>query len=258
MKKILCLALLFSWMAHGKIKTETVEYIEGETVLEGYLAMPATLSKKTPTIILVHDWKGVGKQVKEKAEEMAKLGYIALAADIYGKGVRPASAEEAGKTAGFYKSNRKVLRLRAEAAINYLKTIKFADTDKLVAAGYCFGGTTVLEMARAGQNVAGVVSFHGGLDADNMTDAKNIKGQVLVLHGAVDPYVKPIELENFEKEMNTNNVDWRMIKYAGAVHSFTNKEAGNDNSKGAAYNEKADRRSAVDFMAFLKEVAPIK
>ena len=258
MKKLLCLALFFSFAINAKIKTETVEYKDGETILEGYIAMPAKLSKKTPVVILVHEWTGLGDYVKGRAEELAKLGYVAFGVDIYGKGIRPPAPEEAGKTAGYYKSNRKILRQRTQAALDYLKTVKMADTDRVVAAGYCFGGTTALEMARAGQNIIGAVSFHGGLNADNMTDAKNIKSQVLVLHGAVDPYVSAEELANFEKEMNTNNVDWRMVKYAGAVHSFTNKAAGNDNSKGAAYNERADKRSMVDFLAFLKEVAPLK
>lgn len=258
MKKLLCLALFFSFATNAKIKSETVEYKDGDTVLEGYIAMPAKLTKKTPVVVLVHEWTGLGDYVKGRADELAKLGYIAFGADIYGKGVRPPAPEEAGKTAGFYKTNRNILRQRTQAALDYLKSVKMADTDKVVAAGYCFGGTTALEMARAGQNIIGAVSFHGGLTADNMTDAKNIKGQVLVLHGAVDPYVKDEEVATFEKEMNTNNVDWRLIKYAGAVHSFTNKAAGNDNSKGAAYNEKADKRSMADFLTFLKEVAPLK
>lgn len=257
--KILLLALsLLSFNSWSKIKTETVEYKEGDTVLEGYIAYPAKLTKKTPVVVLVHEWTGLGDFVKGRADELAKRGYIAFGADIYGKGVRPSTPEEAGKTAGLYKSNRALLRKRAEAALNYLSTVKNADTSKIVAAGFCFGGTTALEMGRAGQNIVGVVSFHGGLGADNLIDAKNIKGQVLVLHGAVDPYVSETELKNFEKEMNDNKVDWRMVKYANAVHSFTNKAAGNDNSKGAAYNEMADKRSMVDFLAFLNEVAPIK
>lgn len=258
MKILLLLCSFLSLSTMAKIKTETVEYKEGETVLEGYVAYPKKMTKKTPVVILVHEWTGLGDFVKERAQELARRGYIAFGADIYGKGVRPSTPEEAGKTAGIYKSNRALLRKRAEAALNYVSTLKNVDSEKIVAAGFCFGGTTALEMGRAGQKLAGIVSFHGGLGADNTTDAKNIQGQVLVLHGAVDPYVSETELKTFEKEMNDNKVDWRMVKYANAVHSFTNKAAGNDNSKGAAYNELADKRSMVDFMAFLNEVAPLK
>lgn len=258
MKILLLICSFLSLSTMAKIKTETVEYKEGETVLEGYVAYPAKMTKKTPVVILVHEWTGLGDFVKERANELAKRGYIAFGADIYGKGVRPTTPDEAGKTAGIYKSNRALLRKRAEAALNYVTTLKNVDSEKIVAAGFCFGGTTALEMGRAGQKLAGIVSFHGGLGADNLTDAKNIQGQVLVLHGAVDPYVSEAELKTFEKEMNDNKIDWRMVKYANAVHSFTNKAAGNDNSKGAAYNELADKRSMVDFMAFLNEVAPLK
>lgn len=258
MKVLLLICSFLSLSTLAKIKSETVEYKEGETVLEGYVAYPEKMTKKTPVVILVHEWTGLGDFVKERANELAKRGYIAFGADIYGKGVRPSTPEEAGKTAGIYKSNRALLRKRAEAALNYVTTLKNVDSEKIVAAGFCFGGTTALEMGRAGQKLAGIVSFHGGLGADNITDAKNIKGQVLVLHGAVDPYVSETELKTFEKEMNDNKIDWRMVKYANAVHSFTNKAAGNDNSKGAAYNELADKRSMVDFMAFLNEVAPLK
>ncbi len=258
MKYFLILLSLLSLSSFAKTKAETVFYKEADTELEGFIAYPEKLTKKTPVVILVHEWTGLGDYVKGRAQELANLGYIAFGVDIYGKGIRPATPEEAGKVAGSYKSNRALLRARTQAALDYLKTVKMADTDRVVAVGYCFGGTTVLEMARAGQNIVGAVSFHGGLNADNLTDAKNIKGQVLVLHGAVDPYVKPEEVATFEKEMNDNNVDWRLIKYANAVHSFTNKAAGNDNSKGAAYNELADKRSMVDFKSFLNEVIPLK
>ena len=139
------------------------------------------------------------------------------------------------------------------AAFDLLKNHKNVDSAKIGAIGFCFGGTTVLELARSGAPVAGVVSFHGGLSSPTPDDAKNVKAKVLVLHGADDPFVKPDEVLAFEDEMRKGGVDWQLVSYGGAVHSFTNKAAGTDNSKGAAYNEKADQRSWLAMKNFFAE-----
>ena len=131
------------------------------------------------------------------------------------------------------------------------------DTGKVLAIGFCFGGATVLELARTGADVLGVVSFHGGpLDSPTPDDAKNIKSRVLVLHGAADPNVPPAQVTAFEKEMRDAKVDWQLVAYGNTVHSFTDPAAGNDNSKGAAYNEKADKRSWIAMQDFFKEILP--
>jgi dienelactone hydrolase len=135
------------------------------------------------------------------------------------------------------------MRSRANAGLEVLRNHPLADVNRIAAIGYCFGGTVVLEMARSGAELAGVVSFHGGLSTPNPSDAKNIKGKVLVLHGADDPAVPPDQVIAFQDELRKAGVDWQMVSYGGAVHSFTNPEAGNDPSRGAAYNEKADKRS---------------
>jgi dienelactone hydrolase len=246
-------------LAHAKVKTEVVEYKEGDTVLEGYLAYDdAKTFVKKPGVVIVHDWKGLQANAKMRAEMMAGMGYVAFAADIYGKGVRPQTNEEAGKLAGTYKKDPALLRRRAEAALNELKKNKQVAPNRIVAMGYCFGGTTVLEMGRAGMPLAGIVSFHGGLTTATPDDAKNIKGKVLVLTGADDPNVPPSQVEDFEKEMKNAGVDYEVVSYGGAVHSFTIKEAGNDNSKGAAYNEKADKRSWQAMKDFFSEVLNTK
>ncbi len=202
----------------------------------------------------MHQWKGLTDYEKERARMLAEMGYVALAVDIYGKGIRPKDAKEAGAEAGKYKQDRKVLRSRVRAGLAALTKESLVDSGRVAAIGYCFGGTTALELARSGAEVAGVVSFHGGLDSPTPSDGKNIRCKVLVLHGADDPYVPAKDVEAFETEMRDGGVDWQMVKYGGAVHSFTEKHAGDSNSKGAAYNEKADRRSWAGMKQFFGEI----
>jgi dienelactone hydrolase len=231
-----------------------VEYKQADTVLEGYLAEPTSGSDKRPGVVVVHDWMGPGRFPTAIADRLAQMGYVAFAADIYGKGVRPTTPREAGELAGKYKADRPLLRARVLAALDVLKRNENVDPKRIAAIGYCFGGTTVLELARSGADIAGVVSFHGGLETPAPADAKNIKCKVLALHGADDPYVPAKEVAAFEDEMTKAGVDWQLIKYSGAVHGFTNPEAGHDNSKGAAYNERADKRSWEAMKLFFAEV----
>ena len=258
MKKLLILVSLFiGQAAFAKIVSEKVTYKEGSNELEGYVVFDSVKvqgNKKLPGMVIVHDWMGVGDYVKMRAEQMAGLGYVAFVADIYGKGVRPKDANEAGALAGKFKEgDRKPMRARAESALNELKKNKHVDADKISAMGYCFGGTTVLEMARMGLPLKSVISFHGGLQTPNLTEAKNIKAKLLVLHGAIDPYVKPDEVAAFKKEMDDAAVDYQFIAYSGAVHAFTEKHAGTDIKTGAAYNEMADKRSFAALKTFLSE-----
>ena len=252
---ILVLALLFS-LASGmaQITIEPVEYRQGETVLDGYVAYDAALKGKQPGVVIVHDWMGVGEYVKMRAEQLAKLGYVAFVADIYGRGVRPKNTQEASQQAGKYRADRPLLRARAQAALDRLRQEARVDAGRIAAIGYCFGGGTVLELARSGADLAGVISFHGNLDTPNPDDAKQIKAKVLVLHGGDDPYVPAAQVEAFQSEMRKANVDWQFVAYGGAVHAFTQKGAGNDPSKGAAYNERADKRSFVEMTTFFKEL----
>lgn len=236
----LCVAVGSSFAA---IKTETVEYKEGETTLEGFLAYDDSVLNKRPGVLIVHQWKGVTDYEKMRARQLAEMGYVAFVADIYGKGIRPATPQLAGAEAGKYKNDRALLRKRVQAGLAELKKSRMVDTSRTGAIGYCFGGTTVLELARSGAEVSGVVSFHGGLGTPTPEDAKNIKGKVLALHGADDPHVPPDEVLAFAEEMREADVDWQLVAYGNAVHSFTDKNAGTDNSKEAAYNEKADKRS---------------
>jgi dienelactone hydrolase len=236
------------------IKTETVAYKHGDVALEGWLAYDDAATGKQPGILVVHEWKGLGAHAKHSAEELAKMGYVAFAVDMYGTGIRPQTNQEAAVEAGKYKADRALMRARINAGLSQLKSYPNVDANRIAAIGYCFGGLTVLELARSGANVAGVVSFHGGLDSPAPADGKNIKAKVLVLHGADDPFVPAADIAAFQNELRQAGVDWRMVYYGGAVHSFTNREAGADNAKGAAYNERADKLSWQAMAAFFEEI----
>jgi dienelactone hydrolase len=245
-------------MVTAGVKTEEIDYKDGDVALQGYLAYDDAQTGKRPGVLIVHEWTGHNKYVRRRAEQLAQLGYVAFALDMYGKGVLAKDSTEAAKLSTPFKADRALMRKRANAGLDVLKKNEHADTSHLAAMGYCFGGTTVLELARGGADLVGVISFHGDLDTPKPEDAKNIKGKVLALHGADDPFVKPDIVAKFEDEMRKAKVDWELVKYGGAVHSFTNPEAGNDPSKGAAYNMEADARSWQAMKDFFAELFPKK
>lgn len=247
-------ALLLSLNLQAAIHTETVVYRSDGVELEGFLAYDKAKSGPRPGVLVVHQWKGLTDYEKKRCEMLAKLGYTAFAVDIYGKGIRPATTADAGKLAGQYKSDRALLRARVNAGLEALRKSGQVDAKRIACIGYCFGGTTALELARSGADVAGVVSFHGGLSTPSPEDAKKIRGKVLVLHGADDPFVPAPEVAGFQDEMRQAKVDCQFVAYSGAVHSFTHWEAGSDNSKGAAYHEKADHRSWEAMRTFFAEL----
>jgi dienelactone hydrolase len=247
------LVLICSMTTQAAIHTETVEYKQGDATLEGFLAYDDSISGKRPGVLVVHQWFGLTDYEKRRAEQLASLGYVAFCADIYGKDSRPKDVQDAGVTAGKYKSDRKLLRERVNAGLNELRKNDLVDAKKIAAIGYCFGGTTVLELARSGADLNGVVSFHGGLDSPTPADGKNIKCKVLVLAGADDPFQKPEDLTTFENEMRDAKVDWQITFYGGAVHAFTQPNPGFVNA-GAKYNERADKRSWQAMKDFFAEI----
>lgn len=240
--------------ARSDIVSKPVTYKQGDTVLEGLSVYDDALHGPRPAVLVVHQWMGLGDYEKKRSEMLARLGYNVFAADIYGQGVRPKSPQEAGAVAGKFKNDRALLRARVRAGLDVLLKHELTDPKRVAAIGYCFGGTTVLELARSGADIAGVVSFHGGLSAADPGDARNIKARVLALHGADDPHVPVKEVEAFEDEMRQGGVDWQLVAYGGAVHAFTDWNAGSDNSKGVAYNERADRRSWEAMKQFFAEI----
>ena len=239
--------------ARAALISQTVDYKQGDSVLEGYLVYDDARKDKRPGILVVHEWKGLNAYAKRRADMLAQLGYVAFAADIYGKGIRPQTIDEAGAMAGKFKADRALLRARVNAGLDVLKSQPNVDTSKLAAIGYCFGGTAVLELGRSGADIKGIVSFHGGLSSPTPQDARNIKAKVLALHGAADPFVKADEVAAFEKEMTDAGVNYRLIKYPGAMHGFTNPDNQNV-PPGALYNEAADKASWIEMQKFFKEI----
>jgi dienelactone hydrolase len=256
MRSILAGMLLLglAMMSRAELVREDVVYKQGDVTLKGYFVYDEALIGKRPGVLVVHEWWGLNDYAKRRADELAQLGYLALACDIYGNGRIAATPEEARALAGPFYTDRAVLRARVRAGLDEIRAHIQCDSNRVAAIGYCFGGMTVLELARSGAPVLGVVSFHGGLATPNPDDAKNIKGKVLALHGGDDPNVKPEEVAAFEDEMRKAGVDWQLVVYGGAVHSFTNPASGNDPSKGVAYNEKADRRSWEVMKNFFAEI----
>lgn len=244
---------LFLLPVAAAIRTEAIEYSEGDTTLEGWVAYDDAKSGPSPGVVIVHQWRGLGDYEKKRAQMLAEIGYVAFCADIYGKGVRPATAEVAGKQAGQFKGDRPLLRRRVSAALAKLKSLRQCDARKTAAMGYCFGGTAALELARSGADTLGVVSFHGGLASPTPQDARNSKARVLALHGADDPFVPADEVAGFQQEMRAAGVDWQFVAYGGAVHSFTDWSA-TGAMKGAQYNEAADRRSWEAMRGFFAEL----
>jgi dienelactone hydrolase len=238
------------------VKSRTVEYKIGDQSFEGVFVYPQASKGKLPGVLMVHNWLGVSDETKKQAERMARLGLAVFAVDVYGKGIRAKGPQDAMPLASKYKGDRKLFRERVLRGLEILREQKEVDPAKIVAAGYCFGGTGVIELARAGADVKAVVSFHGGLDSPTPADGKNIKAKVVALQGADDPYVKPADIAAFQNEMRTHNVDWQMTVYGGAVHSFTELGAGSDAKTGAAYNRKADQRSFEVFTDLIGELFP--
>lgn len=240
--------------ATAALKHETLTYQYGGETFRGALVYDDAIPGKRPGVLVVHEWMGLVPLTRQKAEEVAKLGYVALAADMYGEGRTAKNTQEAALWAGALRQDRALMRARANAALEALGRHARVDGQRLAVMGYCFGGGVALELARSGAPLRGAVSFHGNLDTPHPADARNIKGQVLVLHGADDPHVSAEQVAAFESEMRNAKVDWQLNAYGGAVHSFTNPQAGNDPSKGSAYNEKADKRSWEALTSFLKRI----
>jgi dienelactone hydrolase len=250
------LVLVCLWLTavEARMVTRTVEYGQDHTVMRGFLAYDDAIKGKRPGVLVVHEWWGLNDFARERALKLAGLGYVALAADMYGGGATTRDREEAGRLAGDLRSNPDLLRTRAQAALKFLSADPRVDPKRLAAIGFCFGGTTVLELAYSGADLDGAVSFHGGLPRLQPGDLQRLKASILVLHGADDPHVAPADITAFEQAMRQAGADWQMVFFGGAVHGFTNPAAGDNQASGAAYNARAARRSWRCLQEFFQEI----
>ena len=236
------------------VQTKLVAYKVGELECEGFLAWDAALKGDRAAILIVPDWKGRRELDENMARDLAVKGYVVFSADMYGKATRPKNDDESGKAAGaFYGEGSNKMREHAKAALEQLQAVKNVDKKRIAAIGFCFGGCTVLELARSGAELAGVVSFHGNLKRISKGDS-DVKAKLLILHGHDDKVVPQKEVTAFMAEMNEAKVDWQLMQYSGAKHAFTNPElegAGND---WVAYNKLVAERSWGHAQQFFDEV----
>ncbi|WP_224242345.1 dienelactone hydrolase family protein [Hyalangium gracile] len=254
MRSLGVLVGLLALTAVAKPVQKPVKYELSGTKLEGVLIYDDAVKTPRPGLVLVPNWLGINPANLKQAVEIAGKDYIIFVADMYGGTVRPKTTDEAGKVSGAVKGDRVLMRARVNKALEMLRAEGKAvglDGKKLGAIGFCFGGTSVLELARSGSDVAGVVSFHGGLDAPTPADGKGITAKVLALHGAEDPYVPPAEVTGFQEEMRKLKADWQLVSYGNAVHSFTDVDA---NVPGQAqYNAKVAKRAYKAMNDFFAE-----
>ncbi|GJQ61470.1 MAG: dienelactone hydrolase [Melioribacteraceae bacterium] len=259
MKKTLIILFIlisgFLFTTHAQITTEEIEYRNGETTMKGFLAYDASSIEKRPGILVVHEWWGHNDYARKRAKMLAELGYVAFAVDMYGDGKKAEHPEDAGKFAGEVMKNFSSAKERFNAGMDVLKDFKFTDDEKIGAIGYCFGGGIVLNMARTGAELDGVVSFHGSLNS--AVSDTDIKGKILVCNGADDGFVPAEQIETFKKEMEENEVDYKFVNYEGAKHSFTSPDADKYAEKFSmpiAYNKEADEKSWADMKEFFNKV----
>lgn len=235
------------------LKTEKIDYVDGDALLEAYCAYDAKDAAKKPAVLVVHDWSGKNDFACRKAEKLAALGYVGFAVDMYGKGKLGKTKEEKTALISPLMQDRFVLQKRILAAFETVKKIDVVDPSHIGIIGFCFGGLCALDLARSGADVKGTVSFHGLLKAPDNVPSKKISSKILVLHGFDDPMVTADNVMTFGEEMTHAKVDWQLTMYGNAMHAFTNPEA-NDPGFGTVYNEAADSRSWIAMREFFREV----
>lgn len=238
--------------ASAEVVARDVEYTHGDVTLVGYLAYDDAVEGKRPGVLVVHEWWGLNEYAKQRARMLAELGYVAFAADMYGKGKVTEDPKVAGNWAGHMSGNVELWRARAMEGLARLKAERRTDADRLAAIGYCFGGSTVMQLAYAGAELDGVVSFHGSLPP--APDDAKIEAEVLACHGAADGFVSAEQQAEFERSLNKAGAAWTLIAYGGAKHSFTNPNADDYGVKGVAYDKRADRRSWSHMRTFFDAV----
>ncbi|MES2217534.1 MAG: dienelactone hydrolase family protein [Pseudomonadota bacterium] len=235
------------------LQTSKIEYVDGNVLLEGYCALDDGKPGKKPAVLIAHDWSGRNDFACQKAEQLAELGYVGFALDMFGNGKVVKTPEEKQAQIKPFMEDRALLRHRILAAYETVRKLDIVNTARIGAIGFCFGGLCALDLARSGAELRGVVSFHGLLNPAQNVPQKKIHAKVLVLHGHDDPMAPPAMLSAFENEMTANHVDWQVNIYGNTQHGFTNPTA-HDSKSGIVYNSLADKRSWISMRDFFAEV----
>ena len=254
---IAIISLFLVFEASAEIISKEVRYKQGDTEMRGLVAYDDTVEGQRPGVLVVHEWWGHNDYARKRARMLAELGYVALAVDMYGDGKTADHPEDAGKFSSAVGGNLPLAKARFDAALNTLKQQPGVDPGKIAAVGYCFGGGLLLNMARMGTDINGVVSFHGSVATASPAKRGDIKTRILVFNGADDPFVKAEQIEAFKQEMQAAGADYRFVNYPGAVHSFTNPDADTLGKKfklPLAYNAEADKDSWQQTQAFFEEL----
>jgi dienelactone hydrolase len=249
---ITCLVLTAP--AFGRIVTRPVEYKHGDLTLKGYLALDDSIKGKRPGVLVVHEWWGLNDHARRQADRLAELGYVAFALDMFGDGAATDDPHEARELTGRFRNDKKLLVDRARAGLDVLLKDERVDPKRIAAIGYCFGGSAVLQLALSGADLAGVVSFHGGLGGIEYQPGTTVKAKILILHGADDPLIPAEQIAEFQDTLRKAGADWQMVYYGNAVHSFTNEKADGVGMKGVAYHKPTADRSWAAMREFFAEI----
>jgi dienelactone hydrolase len=258
MKTTLCfIGLMFaSAAAHAAVQGKEVSYSANGTTLKGYIAYDDTVKGKRPGILVIHEWWGHNEYARRRARMFAEQGYTALALDMYGDGKQAHHPDDAGKFASEVSKNAVLAKARFDAAYNLLSKEETVDAGKIAAVGYCFGGSVALNMARMGEPLKAVVSFHGGLGTDHPAEAGKVKARIASFTGEDDPMIPATQVAAFRQEMDKAGVSYKVVTYPGAKHAFTNPDAdkyGQEFKLPLAYNAAADKASWQEGLAFLAD-----
>lgn len=248
------LAVQLSATALAELVTKPLPYKHGETALEGFLAYDDGRKETRPGVLVVHEWWGLNDFARREAEQLARLGYVALAIDMYGKGVTTSDPAEAGRLSGQFRGDPSLVRGRAEAGLKALIGTGLVDAEQVGAMGFCFGGMVVQQMAYGGLALKGVVSFHGSLAPLPEADAPNVKAALLILHGAADTLIPDEAVRAWQDAMRKTAIDWQFVSFGGAKHSFTNPASTKLGMEGVGFDERADRRARAMMRAFFGEL----
>lgn len=249
---LLAVTALAAIGAEAKVVTKTIAYDHDGQKLQGYLAWDDAKAGPRPGVLVIHEWWGLNDYTKMRTRQLAEMGYVAFAADMYGDGKTTRDPKEAQAWSSAVSSQPGMLAARSKAGLDVMRKEKVTDVERMAAIGFCFGGTTVLQLAYAGVPLKGVVTFHGGLVVPDEQQARKIRSPIVILHGAEDTFVKPETIDGMRKALDAAKVDWFMVTYAQAVHAFTNPDADSFKIPGIGYNEKAAKRSWDEMARFFQ------